>query len=400
MVKLDGKILHTRREEPMNIDEVPLPAWDLFDMDQYTAVSYLVPVTTRSITMITGRGCPYNCSFCYRNFGRRLRHRRIDSIVEEMHEVVDRYGIGHIDFLDEIFNVDRDYVIALCKRMIAERFRFTWRCTGRADLVDRELLQLMHEAGCRWIGYGIESGSQKMLDGMGKRQRVENVERSIQLARDAGIIVTGTFILGLPGETEESIKETEQFMIRNRIFNVPFFPVPYPGTRLFDDCAEKNILACDESFIRSLERDATELTFNFSNLSDAKLLQIRDELVQKHRHLIPSMTLQGGLYTIHTDKRVDRTIEEHLNIIVNRLRLIPSVKSIILGGGFGRGEGSVLVDDSGVVPVNDYDIFVIVSDEDSRDYRPISAEIAQQLGIRWIDIIPVKHSSISTLPPT
>ncbi len=400
LVKRNGSILHTRREEPMALDAVPRPAWELLDMEKYTATSYLVPVTARSITMITGRGCPYNCSFCYRNFGRRLRHRSVDNVIQEMREVVDRYGIGHIDFLDEIFNADRDYVNDLCRRIIEERFRLTWRCTGRANLVDRELLQLMYEAGCRWIGYGIESGSQKMLDDMGKRQRVEDVERSIRLARDAGMIVTGTFILGLPGETEHTIQETEQFFVRNRIFNVPFFPVPYPGTRLFDDCREKNLLSFDESFVDSLEKDATELIVNLTEMPDARLLQRREELDRTYSYLIPSMRLQGGLYTVNVDARVDDAIEKDLDVIVDRLKSHRTIKSIVLGGGFGRGEGSVLVDENGVRPVNDYDIFVVVSDEDSTDYRPIGAELARELNVRWVDIIPVKSSSIATLPPS
>jgi len=400
LVKRGGSILRTGQEELMVLDAVPFPAWELLDMDKYTATSYLVPVSVRSITMITGRGCPYSCSFCYRNFGRRLRHRSVENVVREMREVVDRYGIGHIDFLDEIFNADRDYVTELCRRIIEERFRLSWRCTGRANLVDRELLQLMYEAGCRWIGYGIESGSQKMLDGMGKRQRVEDVERSIRLARDAGMIVTGTFILGLPGETEQTIQETEQFFVRNRIFNVPFFPVPYPGTHLFDECREKNRLSFDEAFINSLEKDATELIVNLSELPDVRLVQKREELIRKYSSLIPPMQLQGGLYTVNVDAHVDDAIEKDLGIIVDRLKTHRAVKSIVLGGGFGRGEGSVLVDENGFRPVNDYDIFVVVSDEDSTDYRPVGTELARELNVRWVDIIPIKFSSIATLPPS
>ena len=256
----DGNnIVQTKHEPPMDIDLIPMPAWGLFDMHRYASMSFMVPVKTPKITMLIERGCPFECTFCYRNFGRKMRCRSVDNIIEEIKIVIDRFGIGHIDFLDEIFNGNVKQVKELCSRIIAEKINITWRCIGRTNLLDKEILQLMFEAGCKWIGYGIESGSQEMLNKMNKKQKVADIEESIKLSRKAGMIVTGTFIIGMPGETETTIEDTRQFCIRNEIFNKPFFPIPYPGTLLYEYCRENNIITGDEKYILSLEKDIAEL---------------------------------------------------------------------------------------------------------------------------------------------
>ena len=106
-----------------------------------------------------------------------------------------------------------------------------------------------------------------------------------------------------------------------------------------------------------------------------------------------------GRYTVHNDSEVDKTIENHLLYVVNNLKLLPLVRAIILGGGFGRGEGSVLIDGARVHPVNDYDIFIIVSDGFQENVRSLSKNIAEQIGVRFIDIIPIKYSDLPNLPP-
>lgn len=290
-LKRDDKVKYTGSTEPLNIDDIPFPAWDLFDMSHYTKNQYIVPVDTPSITMISERGCPFECSFCYRNFGRKVRHRSPELVVAEIKSAIEYFGIGHIDFLDEIFNVSPKNVKDLCSLIIKEGLNITWRCIGRTDLVDKETLQIMYEAGCKWIGYGVESGSQDMLDKMNKKQKVEKIEQSIKLSRDVGMIVTGTFIIGMPGETERTIKESKEFYERNQIFNVPFFPIPYPGTKLFDECIRNNLIGNIEEYIMSLDKDATELIINMSNIPDGMLIEHKKNLIEQFSKYIPNMRL-------------------------------------------------------------------------------------------------------------
>ncbi|OGL44004.1 MAG: hypothetical protein A2149_02985 [Candidatus Schekmanbacteria bacterium RBG_16_38_11] len=319
LIKRDGDITYTKKETPIDINSVPFPAWELFDMGQYTNTPYIVPVDTPSITMITERGCPFECSFCYRNFGRKLRHRDTKSVIEEIKTVIDRFGIGHIDFLDEIFNVNPKQVIDLCENIIREDIKVTWRCIGRTDFVDRDVLQLMYEAGCRWIGYGIESGSQKMLDRMNKRQKIGDIENSIKLSREAGMIVTGTFIIGMPEETEETIQESRDFLRRNKIFNIPFFPVPYPGTILYDECKEKGIIGNDESYVASLEKDATELIINLTEIPDSRLIELRNSLSDEFKEFIPSMKL-----AMKEDKAILKNV---LNRVTSKIKEITAKRT-------------------------------------------------------------------------
>ena len=293
LFKRVDKLHYTAQEAPMDINSIPFPAWDLFDMERYTKNSYLVPVKTPGITMITERGCPFECIFCYRNFGRKIRYRDSSKVIEEIKMAIDRYGIGHIDFLDEIFNAKPKQVKDLCTNIIKEGIKITWRCIGRTDLVDRETLQLMYDAGCRWIGYGIESGSQEMLNRMNKRQTIERIEQSIKLSREAGMIVTGTFIIGMPGETEKTIQESSDFYERNKLFNVPFFPVPYPGALLYENCKKKGLIKDEEAYVISLGKDATELIINLTNLSDSRLIELKDNLIKKFVDYIPNLELSA-----------------------------------------------------------------------------------------------------------
>lgn len=271
-------VISTKYEPPMEIDSIPFPAWDLFDMETYTKTPFIAPTNARRITMIIERGCPFECTFCYRNFGRVIRYRNVEKVIEEMKEVVGRYGIGHIDFLDEIFNANTNHVKELCNRIIQEGIKITWRCIGRTNLADKETLQLMYDAGCRWVGYGVETGSQEMLDRMRKKQKIADIEKSIRISREVGLVVTGTFIIGMPGETEETVRETRDFFERNKIFNVPFFPVPFPGTFLYDECLKKGLIRDEEKFIYSLEKDATDLVINLTDMPDRKLIALREGL--------------------------------------------------------------------------------------------------------------------------
>lgn len=293
ILRRGNEIIRTRTKMPMEIDSIPYPAWDLLDMEQYTRHSFMLPTERPNITMMTERGCPFACTFCYRNFGRTIRYRSTESVVNEIKTLKSLYGIEHIDFIDEIFNADINRVKELCTKMIEEDLDVTWRCIGRTDLTDKEALQLMRAAGCKWIGYGIESGSQTMLDRMNKCQKVEDIEKSLRLSKEAGIIVTGTFIIGMPGETEDTIEETKQFFKRNQIFNAPFFPVPYPGTELYNEVKAKGLIGDEEEFICSLEKDAFELMINLTDMKDSRLVELRNELIGEFQDLFALKSPEG-----------------------------------------------------------------------------------------------------------
>ncbi len=271
----DDTLVQTpQRELNSELDSIPFPAWDLFQIKRYIKNSYLVKCPSKSMNIIASRGCPYQCTFCYRNFGRSYRYRSVNNVIAEIEALIDRYDVRHFEFQDELFALNDKYVTEFCNELIRRKLAITWRCLGRVNLVDYDVLMLMKEAGCHWLGFGIESGSQAMLDSMKKQTSPEQAANAISLARKAGISVSGTFVIGMPGETKETIKETVEFCKATRVHNTPFFPVPYPGTALYENLKSQGLVNehNEEEFILKLGRDATNLIINLTDMSDEELV--------------------------------------------------------------------------------------------------------------------------------
>jgi anaerobic magnesium-protoporphyrin IX monomethyl ester cyclase len=217
-------------------DRFPHPARDLIDNRRYQEVWREDHGYTLA-TVFTARGCPYGCFFCtspVAPYGRRYAGRSPLDVVEELEEVVYKWGYQAVWFVDDVFTVQRKRTLELC-RLIRERgIDVQWSCFTRADLVDQELLYEMRRAGCRLIFYGAESGSQKILDMMNRQMRVEQVLRAAAMTRKAGIGIHAFFQIGYPGETYETILETIRFL--KRLMPDTFsFTMTYPlaGTELY-----------------------------------------------------------------------------------------------------------------------------------------------------------------------
>lgn len=405
----EKKIYQTSpRELIKNLDEIPFPAWDLFPMERYYYENLIVNRGgTRGINLISGRGCPFQCVYCYRNFGRTVRLRSIDNVMEEIKMLQKNYGITHFEFQDELFTIKKERVHEFCSKIIKDNLDLTWRCLGRADLVDFETLELMKKAGCHWIGYGMESGSQKMLDIMNKNLKVEQTKNAIQISRQAGLEVTGTFMIGMPGETYETIQETIEFCKEMEIFNEIFFTVPYPGTLLYERLKNDNFIKDEEKFVFQISGDMINLHINMTNFSDKELIdmkkqaedEIRSNIDKKNKNIKNN---QSHNFTIYKNNLINNKISGDLFVIINIIKQsFPQLESLILVGGFGRGEGSVLIENSVPKPVNDYDIVLITKAEiSSNTLKQTSKDIATKIDIRLIDLIPIKKAELSKLPYT
>ncbi|MDP8225227.1 MAG: radical SAM protein [Candidatus Lernaella stagnicola] len=232
----DGEI---RRGEPravcMDLDSFPLPAWDLFPLQAYQA-HYSTDRSIIELPVNTGRGCPGRCKFCARVSGRRVRRRSAASILAEVHENVRRYGARAIVFMDESFAHERLLVHEVCRGLIDTGLhrRIYWLCQTRIDSVDRETLRLMAKSGCRHISFGVESGSEEILTSVHKGIGKDIIRRAVSEAQAAHILVDNFFIIGLPGETRETIRETIRFAVElNSDFANFFLLVPYPGTEVY-----------------------------------------------------------------------------------------------------------------------------------------------------------------------
>lgn len=229
--------INPRRDLIKDLDALPFPAKDLLPLENY----YLPPTkrirSERATNMVTSRGCPFNCTFCMARtiWGRQTRLRSIENVLDEIQENVELYKLTEFSFHDELFTIKKSRVIEFCKGVIGRGLDISWVCQARAGTVDREMLRFMKKAGCGKIAFGFESGNQRILDMMCKKETLQSAVESARLCRESGIGVAGAFILGHPGETAESIQDTIRFAIELNIDTAAFFiAIPYPGTDLYD----------------------------------------------------------------------------------------------------------------------------------------------------------------------
>jgi radical SAM superfamily enzyme YgiQ (UPF0313 family) len=240
----EGIIINGKTGFIENLDDLPFPARDLMDNKKY-----VLPITNEPYTLvIPSRGCPHDCIFCTSSkyYGKKLRLRSPENIIDEVKEVKNKYGINNIVMWADTFTLNREFVVKICKLLIREKTGVRWMCNSRVDTVDPEMLKLMKESGCIGVSYGVESGNQKILDNIKKRVTLEQIENAIKWAQEAGMEAMAHVIFGLPGETKETIKETVNFLIRTSPDYVQIYcATPFPGTEFYEICKNKNCLITD-----------------------------------------------------------------------------------------------------------------------------------------------------------
>ena len=232
----DEIILNFPRPFVADLDDMPVPMHELLPLQ-----SYRMPLIKGAFTFIvTSRGCPAGCTYCIKHvsyqFSTRLRSPKL--IIEELW-YLKRLGINNIHMYADLFTVNRDQVVQLCNLMIEQEIGIKWTCNSRVDFVDEEMLDLMGKAGCRLISWGIESGNEQILKHARKGAYPDKAERALRWAKKAGIMNWGYFIIGLPGETEETIRQTIDFA-KKLPLDIALFHVaaPYPGTPFFFEVVE------------------------------------------------------------------------------------------------------------------------------------------------------------------
>ncbi len=219
------------RSPPSDVDALAWPARDLLPNARYR---YLLASRSRFTTMITSRGCPFRCSFCDRSVGgRRWRARSAESVVDELEHVVDRFGVGFISFYDDNFTFKPSRVAEICELILSRGIDVEWKCEGRVDNTDPELLRLMRAAGCRLIAFGVESGNEASLRRLRKDIDLSESRRAFAQTREAGIRSLAYMILGVPGETANEVRKSSAFAREIGADYVQFSTLAaYPGTSL------------------------------------------------------------------------------------------------------------------------------------------------------------------------
>jgi radical SAM superfamily enzyme YgiQ (UPF0313 family) len=225
-----------------DLDSIPPPALDLVDHSLYPA-----PVSGEPHTLIiTSRGCPYPCTFCSAHiyYGTRLRLRDPKLIVAEIREIHERDGVNLFTFWSDTFTLKRDHVEEICREIIDRGLKIRWMCNSRVDRVDPELLSTMAAAGCRVISYGVESGEQAILDNIRKGTKVRQIVDAFRWTRESGIQSAAHVILGLPGETAETLRTTIRLVAQIRPDYVQYYgAIPFPGTAFLEQARREGWLA-------------------------------------------------------------------------------------------------------------------------------------------------------------
>lgn len=239
----NGNIKLTQpREQIKNLDSIPIPSRDFID---FRKVKASIPFGRRNpfSIMMTSRGCPFKCIFCSKSvFGNKYRYRSVENVVEEI-EYLLSLGIKEIRFYDDIFTLNQKRTMKLCEELIKGNFDLIWSCEGRVDTVSRDLLEKMKKAGCYHISYGVESGSQKILDIAKKGIKVSQARDAFKITKEVGLEASAFFMFGLPGETKKTLKETLSLMKNIKADFVSVSPVWIPpDTKLFKIAKEDKII--------------------------------------------------------------------------------------------------------------------------------------------------------------
>lgn len=216
-------------------NELPIPAYDLLPTGKYYE-----PLLARPYGMIqTIRGCSYKCNYCVKSYGTKLSQLSTERVLAEIKLWIDLQQVRSIRFIDDTFTINRRRVIDLCQAMIRENIRIEWACLSRTDNLDPEMLAWMKKAGCKRIYFGMESGSQRMLNIYKKNVKVEDALRAFQECRNAGIETAAFFMTGHPAETEEDFEETMAFAKAANLNYASYNPLkPYPGTGMYEEVKE------------------------------------------------------------------------------------------------------------------------------------------------------------------
>lgn len=236
-------VMNPQRDEFMPLDELPMPAYHKLPMRKYRSA---VGAARRSpsIGMITSRGCPGKCTFCYSGmFGHKIRFLSAENIYRQILHLQSAYGIREISFYDDTFTANLKRIERLCDLLLANRVDITWSCFARVDSVKPAILKRMKEAGCHQIMYGFETSDEGILKAINKKTGTARYADVVSWTRDAGIAIRGAFMLGSPGETEASMEATIEYAgkidIQYAIFNIT---TPFPGTELYKWASERGYL--------------------------------------------------------------------------------------------------------------------------------------------------------------
>lgn len=283
--KKSGKVIHNPdREFAQNLDKLALPdRGALMNPENYSSEDMGI--------ILTSRGCPFRCSYCFHMWENKVRYRSVPSVIDEIMDVHMNYGTTQFSIKDDSFTVKKQHVLELCEALKKLPFKITFNCTTRVDLLDEELLKAMKDSGCAQVALGIESGSPEILKETDKDITLEQVRKASEMLNRHKLFWTGYFMIGLPTETETDIDLTMKFLKKVK----PFYGglgvySPFPGTKLFRQGVELGLLDPAPTLEHFLTTNPKDLFFKdpkkrLLHIEHERFVQLTEEAsIAFHKH--------------------------------------------------------------------------------------------------------------------
>jgi len=271
-------IINKTRPMVETLDDLPFPAREKFPLEKYRDPDkYNEPYTL----LVTSRGCPYKCIFCgsAATWGRTVRFRSADNVIEEIDEIVNKYHIRNITFSDDTFTLKKDRMIKICEKIVQNKYNINFICSSRINTIDEERLTTLAAAGCREITFGVESGDANIIKIISKNINLQDVKPAFDLVKKFGIRVHSSYIIGNPEDTHETINKTINFAIKSGTDAAQFsLSTPYPGTPLWQMAIEKKKLNTNNY---AQFKWYYSVVANLSKVSDEDLIHYQKKAYQK-----------------------------------------------------------------------------------------------------------------------
>jgi len=277
-----GTRINGMRPFVKNLDEMPFPAWDLMNLEDYVDPVYF---KGRHLAIFSGRGCPYDCTFCASRvtWRRKLRLRSTENVMDEIRHIVNALGVRNLMFWDDTFAADKKRATSICNRIIEEDLDISYTVQIRADASSDELIEALRDSGCAFAAIGVESGSEQILERIGKRETKEQFRDTVSAMKRANLPIIASYIIGLPGDTHETIRETMEFALELDADQSKFMILaPYPGTRVYDIAVEEGLV--DPTSFEQMEdlNYYDSVAINLSEVSDEDLIRYQDQAYEQY----------------------------------------------------------------------------------------------------------------------
>lgn len=272
--KENGKIvIQSKNNFVSDLDSIPFPARHLMKMADYTLID---DYGDKMTTIVSSRGCPYRCTYCYKGlFGVSYRQRSPQNIMDEIKHCMKNFGYKSFYFVDDLFTMNAKRVDVLTHTIKSEKLNIRWQCLARVNNATPEMFKQMKDAGCYKVHFGIESGDQEIINKVQKGITLDQVRNAVKCCKDAGIRTKGYFMLGLPGDTIDTMQHTLDFAAELQLDDSMFsITTPFPGTELWNSIDKSKIASLSDAFYHSCNTDDVNIFYNVSNSSNEDILKM------------------------------------------------------------------------------------------------------------------------------